>query len=554
MKRLPLIAAPPRSPSPLANPDNQKKTMKPFHCIPLLRLCAAPIVLLALSASPANADNWQLVWSDEFHGSISPDWNFETGNNNGWGNGELEYYTSANATVQNDNLVITAKKEDMGGFHYTSARMTTQNTRAFQYGRMEARIKLPAVQGLWPAFWMLGSDITQVGWPASGELDIMEQIDTGNTVYGTAHWQAANGTHASYGLSLNTTVSDWHVYAIEWTPTTLTWYVDGTQYCVMNIANGVGNTYAFQNSFFLLLNMAVGGNWPGYAIDDASLPAQMLVDYVRVYAPASASATSAWTPFDKSGYVMDSQNGLGRIDPVSSLPSPQSANWVMVPGLAGGGVSFQSAGAPGNYLRQSKGKVYVQPYDGTAQFQQDATFRQDPGLALSSDVSFESWAAPGNYLRHGTGTSFSQLFVTPVGAQLAKAATWLPTPPLASSILIQAEDYALMSGVQTETCSEGGLDVGWIDAGDWMVYNVNLPVSGTYTVSYRVASLSGGGTLQLEKAGGTPTYGQLAVPSTGGWQNWTTISHQVQLPAGQQQIAIKALGGGWNINWFQISQ
>ena len=146
------------------------------------------------------------------------------------------------------------------------------------------------------------------------------------------------------------------------------------------------------------------------------------------------------------------------------------------------------------------------------------------------------------------------MFVTSVGSLQKPSATWLMTPPLGSTILLQAEDYALMSGVQTEPCSEGGLDVGYIDAGDWMVYDVNLPVTGTYTVSYRVASLNGGGVLQLEKAGGTPAYGQLAVPSTGGWQNWTTISHQVQLQAGQQQIAIKALAGGWNINWLQISQ
>ena len=118
---------------------------------------------------------------------------------------------------------------------------------------------------------------------------------------------------------------------------------------------------------------------------------------------------------------------------------------------------------------------------------------------------------------------------------------------------IEAEDWAIMSGVQTEACTEGGLNVGWIDANDWIVWDVNVPNSGSYTVEYRVASTSGGGSLQLENAGGSPVYGSLGVPNTGGWQNWTSISHTVSLSAGQQQIAIKALAGGWNLNWIKIS-
>jgi beta-glucanase (GH16 family) len=365
----------------------------------------------ALLGHAAQAQSWQLVWSDEFNGSIGPDWVFETGGG-GWGNNELEYYRRENATVENGNLVITAKREDFGGYHYTSARMKTQGTKSWTYGRMEARIKLPVKQGTWPGWWMLGSNISSVGWPASGELDIMEQINTGNTVYGTAHWQAANGSQADYGNSLVTTPSDYHVYAIEWDADYIKWFVDGTQYHIMQITGGTGNTQAFAKDFFLLLNMAVGGNWPGFTIDDGSLPAKMYVDYVRVY-----------------------QKG----------------------------------------------------------------------------------AAP-------------------------------------VSIQIEAENYAVMSGIQTEACSEGGQDVGWIDANDWIVWNVNVPTAGTYTVSYRVASLNGGGVIQLEKAGGSPVYGSVSVPKTGGWQNWTTVSHQVTLQAGQQQIAVKALAGGFNINWLKLTK
>ncbi len=373
-----------------------------------LRTLLVSVGALALG-HVAHAQSWQLVWADEFNGSISPDWVFETGGG-GWGNNELEYYRKENATVENGNLVITARKEDFGGYHYTSARMTTQGTHAWKYGRMEARIKLPATLGTWPGWWMLGNNISGVGWPASGETDIMEQIDNGNTVYGSVHWQAANGSQADYSNNMVTTPTDYHVYAVEWDQDSIKWFVDGRQYNAFTITNGVGNTQAFQNPFFLLLNMAVGGNWPGFTIDDASLPAKMYVDYVRVY-------------------------------------------------------------------------------------------------------------------QKGTPTS----------------------------IQIEAENYAAMSGVQTEPCSEGGQDVGWIDANDWIVWNVNIPVAGTYTVQYRVASLNGGGVIQLEKAGGSPVYGSIAVPSTGGWQNWTTISHQVTLPAGQQQIAVKALAGGYNIDWLKIT-
>src|SRR6185312_14569394 len=132
---------------------------------------------------------YQLVWSDEFNGtSVDPNnWVFETGGG-GWGNKELEYYQAANATVSNGNLVITAKKQRVGANAYTSARMKTQGLHQFTYGRIEARVKLPVVKGLWPAFWMLGSNITTVNWPNCGEIDVMEHINTDSLVYGTIHW------------------------------------------------------------------------------------------------------------------------------------------------------------------------------------------------------------------------------------------------------------------------------------------------------------------------------------------------------------------------------
>jgi beta-glucanase (GH16 family) len=224
---------------------------------------------------------YALVWSDEFDsGTIdATKWNFETGGG-GWGNNEKENYQASNATIADGNLVITAKKESVGGEDYTSARMTTQGKFSQAYGRVEARIKIPVAQGLWPAFWMLGENINTVSWPTCGELDIMEHINTDNVIYGTMHWNS--GGHVSYGLSTTTTTADYHVYAIEWDANEIRWFVDDNLYMRGNIKANVNNTGAFHLPFFVILNLAVGGNWPG-AVNDGALPGSMYVDYVRIY-------------------------------------------------------------------------------------------------------------------------------------------------------------------------------------------------------------------------------------------------------------------------------
>lgn len=236
----------------------------------------------ATAAATTTTGTYQLVWSDEFDGTAvnTANWNFETGGG-GWGNNEQQYYQAKNATVANGNLVITAKKERVKANAYTSARLTTQNKRQFTYGKMEARIKLPLGQGLWPAFWMLGSNINTVSWPACGETDIMEHINTEPTIYGTIHWD--NNGHAQYGGSTTTTPADYHVYSIEWDSSAIKWFVDGVQYHEANILNNINSTEEFHKPFFFILNLAVGGDWPGQTIDTSKLPASMYVDYVRVY-------------------------------------------------------------------------------------------------------------------------------------------------------------------------------------------------------------------------------------------------------------------------------
>lgn len=269
--------------------------MKSFSCYSKIFLFS-PIASLFLFASckkevkqnvvsadeQLNALVYQLVWSDEFNGTSinTTNWIFETGAG-GWGNNEQEFYQASNAKVANGKLVITAKKQTVQGSGYTSARMKTQGKREFTYGKIEARIKLPLGQGLWPAFWMLGANINTVGWPACGETDIMEHINTDNLIYGTIHWD--NNGYASYGGNTSVTPASYHIYSVEWDLLGIRWFIDGVQYFIANTTNNINGTEEFKKPFFILLNLAVGGNWPGQTIDDTKLPASMYVDYVRVY-------------------------------------------------------------------------------------------------------------------------------------------------------------------------------------------------------------------------------------------------------------------------------
>ncbi|WP_460680229.1 glycoside hydrolase family 16 protein [Mucilaginibacter koreensis] len=226
---------------------------------------------------------YKMIWNDEFEGTSvnANNWVFETGNLNV--NNEKEYYQSQNTTLSNGNLVITAKAESKGIFPYTSSRLNTQNKFSVQYGRIEARIKIPLGAGLWPAFWMLGDNINTVSWPKCGEIDIMEHVNADNKFYGTIHWD--NNGHAQYGLSATTdTPDDYHIYAIEWTPTEIKWFLDDKLFCTADTHGNVNSTEEFNaGKFFIILNLAVAGDFPGQKVDLSKLPASMYVDYVRVY-------------------------------------------------------------------------------------------------------------------------------------------------------------------------------------------------------------------------------------------------------------------------------
>jgi beta-glucanase (GH16 family) len=273
-----------------------------FSILLLLIVFAHPPVKAnaqAVSAAP-NARKWRLSWSDEFNGANgssvdSAKWTAEVGGN-GWGNHELEFYTNRpeNAHLQDGNLVIVARKEAYEGADgvsrkYTSARLKTAGKFSQKYGRFEARIKLPAGQGMWPAFWMLGDDIDQVGWPRCGEIDIMENIGKEPSInHGSIHGPGFTGDvglEAHYELQNHQRFSDaFHLFAVEWEPDAIRFYVDDKLYVTRTRADlRPGWKWVFDHPFFILLNVAVGGDWPGDPDKATVFPQSMLVDYVRAY-------------------------------------------------------------------------------------------------------------------------------------------------------------------------------------------------------------------------------------------------------------------------------
>lgn len=227
-----------------------------------------------------------LIWADEFDISGAPNpinWTFETGRgNNGWGNSELQYYTnrSQNASVSGGTLKIVAAKEDFSGAAYTSARMITKGKFEFQYGRVEARAKLPAGAGTWPAIWMLGADINSVGWPACGEIDIMEHRGTEpNKIHGSLHYPGRSGGNpVSNTVNITNVSSEFHVYSVDWTASNIRFAVDGNVFFTVPNSQGI----PFNKDFFLILNVAMGGTFGG-PVNPTFTSSPMEIDYIRVF-------------------------------------------------------------------------------------------------------------------------------------------------------------------------------------------------------------------------------------------------------------------------------
>ncbi len=238
---------------------------------------------------------WELVWQDEFDGeSLNPDnWIMETGAG-GWGNHEWQYYTDRpeNVRLEDGLLIIEARKEDYRGSDYTSARINTQYLQTWKYGRFEARMKLPTGQGIWAAFWMLGEDLWTAVWPNNGEIDILENIGNPFTIYGSLHGPGYSGGNNVGGAAVSDSAlnENFRTYAVEWAPGEIRWFLDDRNYNTIT-ENQVPGRWVFDHPFFLILNVAVGGDWPGSPDETTVFPQRLLVDYVRVYRDPTLSVS-----------------------------------------------------------------------------------------------------------------------------------------------------------------------------------------------------------------------------------------------------------------------
>jgi beta-glucanase (GH16 family) len=500
--------------------------------VPVLAILLAGGLVAPVEAS------WSLAWSDEFNGTTldTGNWSYDIGTGCpslcGWGNNELQYYRSQNVTVSGGSLVITSRAESYGGASFTSGKVHTRSKRTVLYGRVEMRAKIPTGGGMWPAFWMMPQDDVYGGWAASGELDIMESANGTTTVGGALHyggtWPSNTSTSGSYSLGGANFASDFHVYAVEWEPDAIRWYVDGALFMTRTSAQWYTNTAPgnarapFDQPFYIILNTAVGGNYTGCTDPScvtATLPQQYLVDYVRVYEdipnalPAVAITAPAWGATLPPGTITITADASDADGSVTTVP--YSFTWNSV----ADGCYEIVARAIDNLGGSNTDVADIAVGAGCGQ----APYLGQPS-ALPTRIEAE------NYDAGGEGIAYHDQDASNNGGQ-----------------------YRPGEGVDLEPCSDagGGYNAGWLNVGEWIEYTIHVPVAGDYTLDARVASQSAGGALHFTFNGVDKT-GEMTVPVTGGWQNWTTITTMVSLTAGTQTLRVVVDSNGFNFNYLDL--
>lgn len=555
---------------------------------------------------------YELVWSDEFDYEGLPDsavWSFEEGAS-GWGNNELQYYTSdrlENARVENGLLTIEARKEIYKGSQYTSARLITYPKLSWTYGKIEASIKLPYGQGIWPAFWVLGDAIFEgTSWPESGEIDIMEMIGGGagkdNVVHGTIHYADANNNHAQYGGSytLNEGIfaDTFHVFSIEWTSTQIKWFVDGIQYHVASLTPNY--LTELKKDFFLLLNIAVGGNWPGYPDSSTRFPQQMQVDYVRVYQKDTSPGISGDNRVFKSQKnvefkIVNSPDFRynwtvpGDAEIISGQGTHKiSVNW----GCTEGEVGCQLVTNCQEHILsfpvslenlQIQGKTKIQAYSENNPYsipplsETEYLWEVPEGNLIQekndSSSVLVNWGASNGYLslfvNNQCGSEVDSLLITPI-LQLP-----FPNPETKHEIpgIIEAFHYDTGGegiayhdtgkenkgsglrqdeGVDTQP-NDGGENIGWVVPGEWVEYTVNVNETAIYNAVLRVAALNAGNSMEIFFNGVNRT-GTINIPQTGSWSNFVSVTvNGIQLYETDSLMRVSITSGEFNFSRFAFN-
>ena len=565
------------------------------------------LVVALLLPLTINAQCYELIWSDEFDETGLPDstyWTFEEGGG-GFGNNEIQYYTSNdldNARIEDGRLIITAREESMGGRNYTSARMITRDKLSFRYGKIEARIRLPYTQGIWPAFWMLGDNISEVSWPACGEIDIMEFIGgAGNesTIHGTAHWDN-NGSHAEYGgsytLESGIFADDYHVFSIEWDETSIRWFIDDHQYHEIDITPG--GLSEFHNEFFILLNVAVGGNWPGYPDDTSVFPQTMEVDYVRVYKKSEevselvitgdtvvhqlSTELSYFLPFSPDWTYDWSVTGDAEITNGSGTEKV-TVDW----GCTTDTITCQVTGTCGTYTfrktvhtgQEIQGPLFVDENETGVTFTIDNIPGTEYSWSFPGDASIVS-GQNNDTVVVDWGTTFEPVELelnnlcgsTMLSSRVVKTGQY-PYPDILNPNTIPGTIQAVEfdyggegvgyhdntigntgggprqnTDVDTENNSDGSTNVGWIDNGEWLAYSIQVETDTFYRVDMRVATdNSSGGPFSLHVNGEKRLDG-ITVSNTGGWRSFSKINAgTIHLTYGDTLLKVNFDAGGFNL-------
>jgi beta-glucanase (GH16 family) len=502
------------------------------------------IILSMAGAWSVQAQGYKLIWSDEFNGTQldATNWTKETGGG-GWGNNELEYYTDrdVNAFVSNGLLTIKAMSEVYGGRNYTSARIKTQGKRFFKYGKIEARMKLPYGQGIWPAFWMLGESIASIGWPACGELDIMEMVggsSGNNKVYGTAHWD--NGGHQSYGsnyaLPAGNLCDDFHTYALVWEPQKLEWYIDDIKYCSLAIT---ADYYSeFRENAFIIFNLAVGGNWPGSPDASTVFPQTLQVDYVRVYQDTLAlPSVSMVTPADNAVFSAGSDITLSAdarcVDDIKSVEFYQDAVKI--------------------------GETAIKPFEITWRNVQTGCYKVSANAITSRGFSKMS-----NTVQIKVGDSCGKApykgYLQTIPGKLEGENFDLGGNGVGYYDTDAANTggaYRPTESVDIQACTDvnGGYNIGWIYAGEWLSYSINVTETNTYDFNFRAASSNAAGGDISAAIDGVDVTGLVHITSTGGLQTWATFSKKnIALKQGVHTLKILFNTAGYNFNYLTVTK
>jgi beta-glucanase (GH16 family) len=566
-------------------------------------LLVFPFLFLLFPQSFAQC--YELVWSEEFDywGLPDPDvWTFEEGAEPKWGNNELQYYKSGpgNAFVDSGKLVITAREEDHMGSSYTSARLTTSGKVSHRYGKIEASLKLPQGQGIWPAFWMLGESVSQVGWPACGEIDIMEMIggtDRDNQVHATLHWADASGNHAQFGrantLSNGIFADTFHVFAIEWTPDVIRWFLDGQQYHVIDISPPALSE--FQEEFNILLNIAVGGDWPGSPDSSTTFPQTMQVDYLRVYKlderPEIKGDTLTAVNQDSLVFTLPYHSNWTyqwSVPEDAEIMNGQGTHEILVKwGCTDGLVNCLLNGTCGEYSLERKVHTQFEP-DGPMFIDEN-----EQGIVISVpyvDKSIYSWSVPEDAVivsgdsTHSIvvnwGKIYGLIYVSMennCGVQDTTLQTWKtgqypypdPDQPHLIPGVIEAVDYDYGGEglayhdltnynegpgprqdeqVDSEYNDGNSPNVGWILSGEWLEYTVSVDSSMFYSVELRVGTnYASGGPFRV-LFNGREVLGDIRVNNTGGWDRFITLeAGNVYLETTDTLMRMDFKTGGFNI-------